>query len=112
MSKAKPQVTGDEEHQRVHERVAAVDAAMDTGMVCTRLSHLSRPGSGQASRNGPGCPGTGDAPVPRSPRRPLMATYLITEQILERNRAVAAAEAKAAREPENLTDEDLNVASR
>lgn len=41
-----------------------------------------------------------------------MATYLTTEQILERNRAVAAAEAKAAREPENLTDEDLNVASR
>ena len=47
MSKAKPQVTDDEEHERVHERhrVAAIDVAKDTGMVCTRLPHPSRPGA-------------------------------------------------------------------
>ena len=45
MSKAKPQVIDDEEHERVHERVAAVDVAKDTGMVCTRLPHPSRPGA-------------------------------------------------------------------
>jgi len=38
-----------------------------------------------------------------------MATYLTTEQINERNRAVAAAEAKAAREAENLTIDEVNV---
>ena len=45
MSKVKPQVIDDEEHERVHERVAAVDVAKDTGMVCTRLPHPSRPGA-------------------------------------------------------------------
>ena len=45
MSKAKPQVIDDEEHERVHERVAAVDVAKDTGMVCTRTPHPSRPGA-------------------------------------------------------------------
>ena len=49
MSKAKPQVIDDEEHERVHERVAAVDVAKDTGMVCTRLPHPSRPGSRQST---------------------------------------------------------------
>lgn len=38
-----------------------------------------------------------------------MATYLTTEQILERGRAVAAAEAKAASQPETLTIEEVNT---
>ncbi len=42
MSKVKPQVLDDEEHERVRKRVAAVDVAKDTGMVCTRLPHPSR----------------------------------------------------------------------
>jgi transposase len=41
----KPQVIDDQEHERVHERVAAVDVAKDTGMVCTRTPHPSRPGA-------------------------------------------------------------------
>ena len=45
MSKARPQVIDDEERERVHERVAAVDVAKDTGMVCTRLPHPARPGA-------------------------------------------------------------------
>ncbi len=45
MSKARPQVIDDEEHERVHERVAAVDVAKDTGMVCTRTPHPSRAGA-------------------------------------------------------------------
>ena len=49
MSKAKPQVIDDKEHERVHERVAAVDVAKDTGMVCTRLPHPSRPGTRQST---------------------------------------------------------------
>ena len=35
--KVKPQVIEDEEHQRVFERVAAVDVAKADGMVCLRL---------------------------------------------------------------------------
>ena len=42
---SKPQVIDDEDHERVHERVAAVDVAKDSGMVCTRTPHPSRPGS-------------------------------------------------------------------
>jgi transposase len=49
VSKAKPQVIDDEEHERVHERVAAIDVAKDTGMVCTRLPHPSRPGARQST---------------------------------------------------------------
>jgi len=49
VSKAKPQVIDDEERERVHERVAAVDVAKDTGMVCTRLPHPSRPGARQST---------------------------------------------------------------
>jgi transposase len=45
VSKMKPQVIDDEEHERVHDRVAAVDVAKDTGMVCTRTPHPSRPGA-------------------------------------------------------------------
>jgi hypothetical protein len=40
--KVKPQVIGDDEHQRVLGRVAAVDVARASGMVCTRL-----PGKGR-----------------------------------------------------------------
>jgi hypothetical protein len=49
VSKARPQVIDDKEHERVHERVAAVDVAKDTGMVCTRLPHPSRPGARQST---------------------------------------------------------------
>jgi transposase len=42
---SRPQVIDDEDHERVHERVAAIDVAKDTGMVCTRLPHPSRPGA-------------------------------------------------------------------
>ena len=45
MSKVKPQVIDDEEHERVYDQVAAVDVAKDTGMVCTRTPHPSRPGA-------------------------------------------------------------------
>jgi transposase len=45
VSKANPQVIDDEQHERVHERVAAVDVAKDSGMVCTRTPHPSRPGA-------------------------------------------------------------------
>jgi transposase len=38
-------VIDDEEHERVHERVAAVDVAKDAGVVCTRTPHPSRPGA-------------------------------------------------------------------
>jgi len=41
----RPQVIDDEDHERVHERVAAIDVAKDSGMVCTRLPHPSRPGA-------------------------------------------------------------------
>ena len=42
---SRPQVIDDEEHERVHERVAAVDVAKDSGMVCARIPHPSRPGA-------------------------------------------------------------------
>jgi transposase len=41
----KPQVIDDEEHERVYERVAAVDVAKASGMVCVRVPHPSRPGT-------------------------------------------------------------------
>ena len=41
---SKPQVIDDQEHERVFERVAAVDVAKKDGMVCTRTPHPSRPG--------------------------------------------------------------------
>jgi len=49
MTKVKPQVIEDEEHERVYERVAAVDVAKDSGMVCTRTPHRSRPGARQST---------------------------------------------------------------
>jgi transposase len=42
---SRAQVIDDEEHERVHERVAAIDVAKDSGMVCTRMPHPSRPGA-------------------------------------------------------------------
>jgi transposase len=49
VAKARPQVIEDEEHERVYERVAAVDVAKDSGMVCVRSPHPSRPGSRQST---------------------------------------------------------------
>jgi transposase len=46
---SRPQVIDDTEHERVHDRVAAVDVAKDTGMVCTRAPHPSRPGARRAA---------------------------------------------------------------
>ena len=39
-----PQEIEDEEHEQVLERVAAVDVAKASGMVCTRVPDPSRPG--------------------------------------------------------------------
>jgi transposase len=46
---SRPQVIDDEEHERIYERVAAVDVAKDTGMVCTRTPHPARPGARRAT---------------------------------------------------------------
>ena len=40
----KPQVIPDEDHEVVYERVAAVDVAKASGVVCLRAPDLSRPG--------------------------------------------------------------------
>jgi transposase len=39
-----PQEIEDEEHEQVLERVAAIDVAKASGMVCTRVPHTARPG--------------------------------------------------------------------
>ena len=49
MAQVKPQVIDDEQHERVYDRVAAVDVAKDSGMVCTRTPHPSRPGARQSA---------------------------------------------------------------
>jgi transposase len=46
---SRPQVIDDQEHERVHERVAAIEVAKDTGMVCTRTPHPARPGARRAT---------------------------------------------------------------
>ncbi len=46
---SRPQVIDDQEHERIYERVAAIDVAKDTGMVCTRTPHPGRPGSRRAT---------------------------------------------------------------
>jgi transposase len=46
---SKPQVIDDEEHERVYERVAAIDVAKKDGMVCVRGPHPSRPGQRQST---------------------------------------------------------------
>jgi len=48
VSKPEPQVIEDEEHQRVFERVAAIDVAKAPGMVCVRLP--GRDGRPRASK--------------------------------------------------------------
>jgi len=48
VSKPKPQVIEDQEHQRVFERVAAIDVAKASGMVCVRLP--GRDGRPRASK--------------------------------------------------------------
>ena len=40
----KPRVIPDEDHEVVYERVAAVDVAKASGVVCMRLPDLARPG--------------------------------------------------------------------
>ena len=45
---SRQQVIDDREHERIYERVAAVDVAKDTGMVCTRTPHPARPGARRA----------------------------------------------------------------
>ena len=42
---SRPQVIDDQEHERVHDKVAAIDVAKDSGRVCTRTPHPSRPGA-------------------------------------------------------------------
>jgi transposase len=42
---SRPQVIDDQEHERVHDRVAAIDVAKDSGVVCTRTPHQARPGA-------------------------------------------------------------------
>jgi len=39
-----PQVIDDQEHERVSERVAAIDVGKASGVVCARAPHPSRPG--------------------------------------------------------------------
>jgi hypothetical protein len=39
-----PQEIPDEEHEQVLERVAAIDVAKASGMVCTQVPYPSRPG--------------------------------------------------------------------
>ena len=46
---SQPQLIDDEEHERVFQKVAAVDVAKASGMVCTRMPHPSRPGGRQAT---------------------------------------------------------------
>ena len=46
---SRPQVIDDEQHERVHDRGAAIDVAKDSGMVCTRTPHpASVPARGPA----------------------------------------------------------------
>lgn len=40
----KPQVVRDEDHEVIYERVAAVDAAKASGVVCMRTPDPQRPG--------------------------------------------------------------------
>ena len=43
-----PQEIEDEEHEQILQRVAAVDVAKASGMVCTRVPHDARPGRRRA----------------------------------------------------------------
>jgi len=46
---SQPQLIDDQEHERIFERVAAVDVAKASGMVCTRTPHPSRAGGRRAT---------------------------------------------------------------
>jgi transposase len=46
---SRPQVIDDQDNERIYERVAAIDVAKDTGMVCSRTPHPARPGSRRAT---------------------------------------------------------------
>ena len=48
MAKMKPQVIDDEQHERVYERVAAVDVAKDSGMVAPGCRTRPGPAPGKA----------------------------------------------------------------
>jgi hypothetical protein len=54
--KVRPQVIDDEEHERVYERVAAVDVAKDSGMVHPppRTRPGPAPGKARSGRSRPG----------------------------------------------------------
>jgi hypothetical protein len=54
VAQVKPQVIDDEQHERVYERVAAVDVAKDSGMVCTRTRPGPAPGKAPSGRCRPG----------------------------------------------------------
>ena len=43
-----PQEIEDEEHEQILQRVAAIDVAKASGMVCTRVPHPARPGRRQS----------------------------------------------------------------
>jgi transposase len=45
---SRPQVIDDQEHERIHDKVAAIDVAKDAGVVCTRTPHPSRAGTRQS----------------------------------------------------------------
>src|SRR5947207_6436831 len=42
--RSQPQEIEDEEHEQVIDRVAAIDVAKASGMVCVRVLHESKPG--------------------------------------------------------------------
>ena len=50
-----PREIGDEGHERIVERVAAIDVAKAAGMVCVRVPHESRPGRRVGRGLGGGC---------------------------------------------------------
>ena len=43
-----PQEIEDEEHEQILQRVAAIDVAKASGVVCTRVPHPARPGRRQS----------------------------------------------------------------
>ena len=83
----RPQVIDDEEHERVHERVAAIDVAKDSGMVCTPAA-----GGAAGQRLAARQPGR-----PHQRRRPFPVG-----EYRHRARAVAAAEAAREQEAEEV----------
>ena len=70
---SRPQVIDDQEHERVHERVAAIDVAKDTGMVCTRTPHPSRPGARRSTVRTARAPTGAEQPASSAASRPRSA---------------------------------------